>query len=154
MQRKCWEAGSQSVITCMILFIKGIVIEYSVCARAFEMRKLKNCSQYLHVSEHTHWSFVYRKVPIILCKIQVHTDMQNWPSAGPKGLLAVAVCTVLNLFKLVHICIWCEIQFVFQIKDKTVLAKLVIYCPPFLWGHLETKDLCIFNARAVLSCIL
>lgn len=30
------------------------------------------------------------------CKMQVHTDMQNWPSAGPKGLLAVAVCTVLN----------------------------------------------------------
>lgn len=76
---------------------------FCVCVLWLLRWESKNCYQYLHVSQHTHWSFVYRKVPIILSLyIQVHTDMQNWPSAVPKGLLAVAVCTILNFCSYVY----------------------------------------------------
>lgn len=83
-----------------IFWILLLLLFYGLGALRLK-KKVRNCSQYLHVSEHTHWSFVYRKVLIILFIVhfvkQKYTDMQNWPSAGPKGLLAVAVCTVLNI---------------------------------------------------------
>lgn len=134
-QWKCWEAGSQSVITCMILFIKGIVTEYSVCAQAFDMRKKKivpnNCMSVSTDTGHlcTERCQSYFHCTFGLCNIQVHTDMQNWPSAGPKGSLAVAVCTVLNFCLYMYMvwkimCIPRIIKFdIFQLKDKEFLAK-------------------------------
>lgn len=48
-----------------IIYQRGSLLNI-LCVLWLLSRESTNCSQYLHVSEHTHWSFVYRQVPIIL----------------------------------------------------------------------------------------
>lgn len=78
-----------------------IVIEFSVCAQALQMKK-KSSKHLSHMSVSTLIGHVYTKKGAgdafaVHVKCKIHTDMQNGPSAGPKGFKAVAVCTVLNL---------------------------------------------------------
>lgn len=100
-QRYCREAGSQTVLTCVLIFVEGFLMN-SLCA----IRILRCWRRKMSPTPLCRWAFaVVRGLQKIHLKhVQFkYINMQHKASAVTKGLKSVADCTVSNFCSYMYI---------------------------------------------------